>query len=49
MSREELYELGGNNSMNHVDFMFGTRDLHVTGTDGNGNTILLFENGNFII
>ena len=32
MTSEELHKLGGNDSMIHVDFMFGSRDMSVTGT-----------------
>lgn len=49
MSDEELYEKGGNNSMIHVDFMFGSSDMEVTGVDQKGNEIKVFENGNFCI
>ena len=49
MSEEELAEAGANSSMTHVDFMFGSRDMHVVGTKENGETVTLFENGNFII
>ncbi|MBQ4342646.1 MAG: aminopeptidase [Erysipelotrichaceae bacterium] len=49
MSDEELAEAGANSSMTHVDFMFGSRDMHVTGIKENGETVTLFENGNFII
>ncbi len=48
MSTEELYELGGNDSMNHVDFMFGTRDLSVVGITQEGEEVTVFENGNFV-
>jgi len=48
LSREELYELGGNDSMNHVDFMFGSKDMEVTGLTYDGQTIQIFKDGNFI-
>lgn len=47
MSEEELYELGGNNSMEHVDFMFGSADLTVTGLTYDGEEIVVFKEGNF--
>ncbi len=49
MSQEELYELGGNDSMNHVDFMFGSSDMEVVGETDDGQKIQVFANGNFII
>ena len=48
LSKEELYALGGNDSMNHVDFMFGTADLSVTGETYDGEMITVFESGNFV-
>ena len=49
MSEEQLRQAGANDSANHCDFMFGTRDLEVTGTDYQGQTIQVFANGNFVI
>lgn len=49
MTREELYKLGGNDSMQHVDFMFGSRDMSVIGETYDGQKITVFENGNFVI
>lgn len=47
MTRKELYKLGGNDSMNHVDFMFGSKDMSITGTTYDGKEIVVFKNGNF--
>ena len=49
MSEEELESKGGNNSMNHEDFMFGTADMKVTGIKADGTEVVLFEKGNFVI
>ncbi len=49
MSKEELEKKGYNNSLNHVDFMFGSSDMKVVGTKQDGTKIIVFENGNFII
>ncbi|GMO14078.1 MAG: aminopeptidase [Mycoplasmoidaceae bacterium] len=49
MTREELMKHGGNFSNEHVDFMFGSKDLSVVGTTYNGKTIQVFKNGNFVI
>ena len=49
LSNEELRAKGGNDAMNHVDFMIGTSDLTITGIDEDGNETLLFKNGNWAI
>ena len=49
MTEDELKAAGGNTSMNHVDFMFGTEDMTVTGVTFDGKEIKVFENGNFVI
>ena len=49
MSRDELYELGGNDSMEHVDFMFGSSDMSIIGTTYDGTEVTVFKDGNFII
>ena len=46
-SPEEQKKLGLNQSINHVDFMVGTRDLHITGITHDGREIPVFVNGNF--
>ncbi|SFB26176.1 MULTISPECIES: aminopeptidase [unclassified Bacillus (in: firmicutes)] len=47
-SKEELTELGVNDSLVHADFMFGTRDLVIMGTTDEGQEVKVFENGNFV-
>jgi aminopeptidase len=49
MSKEELEAAGVNDSLTHVDFMFGTEDLTITGTTMNDEEIAIFRNGNFVI
>lgn len=49
MSDEELYAKGGNNSLIHVDFMFGSADMEITGVKSDGTEIKVFKNGNFVI
>ena len=49
MSEEELLSHGGNQSMNHVDFMFGTKEIRVTGIENDGTEVEIFRNGNFVI
>ena len=49
MSEEELLSHGGNQSMNHVDFMFGTKEMRVTGIQNDGTEVSIFKDGNFVI
>ncbi len=46
---ETLKEAGYNHSMVHVDFMFGSADMEVTGTTHDGRKIKIIEKGDFII
>ena len=48
MSKEEAKANGSNDSGVHVDFMFGTADMSVTGVTHDGEEITVFENGNFV-
>ena len=47
LSSEEQKKLGLNQSINHVDFMVGTRDLSIVGTTQDGREIPVFVDGNF--
>ena len=49
MSEEELMAKGGNQSMIHVDFMFGSADMEVIGLTHDGKEVPVFEKGNFVI
>lgn len=49
MSKEELEKCGVNYSMNHVDFMIGTKDLSIVGYTENDEEIQLFKDGNWAI
>lgn len=49
MTKEELKEKGLNDSLTHVDFMIGTRDLCITGTTHDGREIPVFVDGNFAL
>ena len=46
-SREELLQVGINDSLTHVDFMFGTTDLSITGIRPDGTRVPVFQNGNW--
>ena len=49
MSEEDQKKAGLNQSMNHVDFMVGTRDLSIVGITRDGREIPVFVDGNFAI
>ena len=46
-SDEKIKELGVNDSMIHVDFMIGARDISIEGETENGERISIFKNGNW--
>lgn len=47
MTKEELIEAGVNESLIHVDFMIGTKDLDITGGTAEGKEVPVFVQGNF--
>lgn len=47
MNKQELFEKGINDSLTHVDFMIGTKDLSIVATLEDGSEFVIFENGNF--
>ena len=47
MTEEELAARGANSSNEHVDFMIGTRDLHIDGIKQDGSVVPVFRHGNF--
>ena len=49
MNMEQRTAIGINDSMIHVDFMIGTRDLSIIGVDKNGKEIQIFKNGTWAI
>ena len=46
---DELKARGLNDSITHVDFMVGTRDLTITGTTHDGREVPVFVDGNFAL
>lgn len=44
---EEIRELGINNSIVHVDFMIGTKDLSITAKTADGKEVAIFKEGNW--
>lgn len=48
-TKEELHEMGVNDSIIHVDFMIGSADLNITGYTRDGKAVAVFRNGNWAI
>ncbi|MCR5506099.1 MAG: aminopeptidase [Bacilli bacterium] len=49
MTPEQVKEKGVNESMIHVDFMIGTKDLDIVGIDGKGERHQIFKDGEWAI
>ena len=49
LSTEQLVAKGGNDSLTHVDFMFGTADMRVVGIKADGTEVVFFDEGEFVI
>lgn len=47
MTKEELTAKGINDSMIHVDFMIGSKDLDIVGVTKAGDRVQIFKNGNW--
>lgn len=47
LSRDEATAAGINDSMIHVDFMVGSKDLHIVGTQADGTQVPVFIDGNW--
>ena len=47
LSKEELKKLGVNDSLVHVDFMVGSKDMSIIGTTVDGEKITVFKDGNW--
>lgn len=45
MSEEDFKQVGYNDSVNHVDFMIGSKDLEIVGTDFEGKEHYIFKQG----
>ena len=48
MSKEELAAHGANDSMQHNDFMFGTKEMDIDGIKDDGTVVPVFRKGNFV-
>ena len=49
MTDEEIKEKGINDSLIHVDFMIGSKELNITGYTRDGKKVQIFKNGNWTI
>ena len=49
LTTEQAKEKGINDSMIHVDFMVGTKDLNIVGVDAKGNKHQIFKDGEWAI
>lgn len=47
-TQQELYDMGINDSLTHVDFMIGTKDLKIVAHTRDHKEVTIFENGNFV-
>lgn len=47
MDKQELFAKGINDSLTHVDFMIGTKDLSIVATLEDGREFVVFKDGNF--
>ena len=46
-TNEQCKELGVNNSMIHVDFMIGSKDMSIVGVTSDGKRVQIFKDGNW--
>ena len=49
MNEDELKENGINDSLIHVDFMVGSKDMRIVGTTADGKEVEVFKEGNWAI
>ena len=49
MTDEDFKKMNFNESMNHVDFMVGSKDLSIIGTKFDGTKVEIFKDGNWAI
>ena len=48
-SFEQCKEIGINDSMIHVDFMIGSKDMSIVGITKDGKRVQIFKDGNWVI
>ena len=49
MNEKQLAEHGMNQSLQHVDFMVGTKDVNIDGIGYDGKVVPLFRDGEWVI
>lgn len=49
MTKEQLEEIGVNDSLEHCDFMIGTADMNIVGVTKEGKKVQLFVDGEWVI
>ena len=49
MPKEELKAHGANDSLQHEDFMFGTKEMNIDGIGKDGKITPVFREGNFVL
>ena len=49
LTTDELVAAGGNDSLLHVDFMFGTADMKIVGIGADGSETVVLDNGEFLV
>ena len=49
MTKKELTARGLNDSIEHVDFMIGTKDLNVEGIKKDGTRVQIFKDGEWVV
>ena len=42
-----MHKMGINDSLIHVDFMIGSKDLNIVGHTRDGKDVLIFKDGNW--
>lgn len=47
MTKEQLVDLGMNQSLTHVDFMMGSPEMNIDGIADDGSTDPIFRNGDW--
>lgn len=49
LTKDQLDELGVNESTEHVDFMIGTPDMNIVGVKKTGESVQIFKDGDWVI
>ena len=49
LTKDQLDDLGVNESTEHVDFMIGTPDMNIVGVKKTGESVQIFKDGDWVI